>query len=124
VSLGSFGTLLSPLPLKKKRKKGGGAFFVSFGTLSITLVFFGVPIASMFCLRKCRDDVVDCSCESAGQLLYGPRIGFLGLFDPCRSGTLGCTTSLVVVWPVIFDMPIYDGFLDVYVFCMLHVLYM
>jgi hypothetical protein len=30
---------------------------------------------------------------------------------------------LVVVWPVVSDMPIYDGFLDVYVFCMLNVLY-
>jgi hypothetical protein len=29
----------------------------------------------------------------------------------------------VVVWPVVSDMPIYDGFLDVYVFCTLHVLY-
>jgi hypothetical protein len=30
---------------------------------------------------------------------------------------------LVVMWPVVSDMPIYDGFLDVYMFCMLHVLY-
>jgi hypothetical protein len=30
---------------------------------------------------------------------------------------------LVVVWPVVSDMPIYDGFLDVFMFCMLHVLY-
>jgi hypothetical protein len=30
---------------------------------------------------------------------------------------------LVVEWPIVSDMPIYDGFLDVYVFCMLHVLY-
>jgi hypothetical protein len=28
----------------------------------------------------------------------------------------------VVVWPVVSNMPIYDGFLDMYVFCMLHVL--
>jgi hypothetical protein len=27
---------------------------------------------------------------------------------------------LVVVWPVASDMSIYDGFLDVYVFCMYH----
>jgi hypothetical protein len=27
------------------------------------------------------------------------------------------------VWPVVSDMPIYAGFLDVYMFCMLHVLY-
>jgi hypothetical protein len=30
---------------------------------------------------------------------------------------------LVVMWPVISNMAIYDGFLDVYMFCMLHVLY-
>jgi hypothetical protein len=30
---------------------------------------------------------------------------------------------LVVVWPVVSDMPINDGFLDVHMFCMLHVLY-
>jgi hypothetical protein len=28
------------------------------------------------------------------------------------------------VWLVVSDMPIYDGFLVVYMFCMLHVLYM
>jgi hypothetical protein len=31
---------------------------------------------------------------------------------------------LLVVWLEVSDMPIYDGFLDVYMFCMLHVLYM
>jgi hypothetical protein len=30
---------------------------------------------------------------------------------------------LVVVWPLVSDMLIYDDFLDVYMFCMLHVLY-
>jgi hypothetical protein len=30
---------------------------------------------------------------------------------------------LVVMWPVVSDMPIYDVFLDVYMFCILHVLY-
>jgi hypothetical protein len=30
---------------------------------------------------------------------------------------------LVVVFPVASDMPFYDGFLDVYIFCVLHVLY-
>jgi hypothetical protein len=30
---------------------------------------------------------------------------------------------LVVVWPVVSDMPIYSAFLDVYMSCMLHVLY-
>jgi hypothetical protein len=27
---------------------------------------------------------------------------------------------LVVVWPIVSDMPIYDDFLDMYMFCMLH----
>jgi hypothetical protein len=31
---------------------------------------------------------------------------------------------LVVVWPVVSDMPIYDGFLDVYVHCMCFACYM
>jgi hypothetical protein len=30
---------------------------------------------------------------------------------------------LVVVWPIVSDVSIYDDFLDVYMFCMLHVLY-
>jgi hypothetical protein len=67
-------------------------------------------------------DVVDCSYESAGQLVYGPRIGFLGRLDPCRCKTI--VVLLVVVWPVVSDMPIYDGFLDVCklcMFCTLHV---
>jgi hypothetical protein len=39
------------------------------------------------------------------------------------SGVRLLVVILVVMWPVVSDMPIYDGFLDVYVFCMLHVLY-
>jgi hypothetical protein len=64
---------------KKTKKQGGGAYFI-FDTLSITLIVSGPPIGGMVCLRKCRDNIVDCSCESAGQSVYGPRIGFLGLF--------------------------------------------
>jgi hypothetical protein len=30
---------------------------------------------------------------------------------------------LVVVWPVVSDVPIDDGFLDVYISCTLHVVY-
>jgi hypothetical protein len=40
------------------------------------------------------------------------------------SGVSLLVVLLVVVWPVVSDMPIYDGFLDVYMFGMLHVLYM
>jgi hypothetical protein len=72
----------------------------------------------MVCLQECHDDVVDCSCESARQSVYGPQISFLGHFSVRLLVLL-----LVVVWPVVFDMPIYDSFLDVYVLCMLHVLY-
>jgi hypothetical protein len=39
------------------------------------------------------------------------------------SGVRLIVVLLVVVWSVVSDMPIYDGFLDVYVFCMLQVLY-
>jgi hypothetical protein len=66
----------SPLPPEKtmekkhgkKTTRGWGVFFI-FDTLSIRLIF-GPPI-----------DGVDCYCESAGQLVYGPHIGFLGHFD-------------------------------------------
>jgi hypothetical protein len=75
----------------------------------------------MACLRKCCDDVVDCSCEIAGQSVYGPRIGFLGLFDPCWCETCGCTTRSCVTRSLRHAH--YDGFLNVYMFCMLHVLY-
>jgi hypothetical protein len=78
--------------------------------LSITPVVSGPPFGGMVCLQECRDDVVDGPCESAGQLVYGPRIGFLGHFSP--------GVSVIVVWPVVSDKPIYYGFLDVYVFCM------
>jgi hypothetical protein len=39
------------------------------------------------------------------------------------SGVRLMVVLLVVVWPVVFDMPIYDGFSDMYMFRMLHVLY-
>jgi hypothetical protein len=39
------------------------------------------------------------------------------------SGVRLMVVLLVIVWPVVSDMPIYDCFLDMYVFCMLHVLY-
>jgi hypothetical protein len=39
------------------------------------------------------------------------------------SGVRLLVVLLVVVWPVVSDILIYDGFLDVYMFCMLHVLY-
>jgi hypothetical protein len=94
--LGSFSTPLSPLSPKNKQKKtqknkeAGRVLF--FDTLSITLVVSGPPFGGLVCLRKCRDDV-DCSCESAGQLVHGPRIGFLGPFDPLRCGTNSSITS-------------------------------
>jgi hypothetical protein len=93
VSLGSFGTPLSPLPPEKThtKNKGVGAGFLD--TLSITLVVSGLPFGSLLCLGKFRDDVVDCSCESAGQSVYGPRIGFLGHFGPFCCKTDGSITS-------------------------------
>jgi hypothetical protein len=47
----------------------------------------------LVCLRKCSNDVVDCSCESGGQSVYGPQIGFLEPFDPFRCKTNGSITS-------------------------------
>jgi hypothetical protein len=71
--------------------------FHFFDTLSITLVVSDPPFGSLVCLSKCHDDVVDYSCESAGQLVYGPRIGFLGPFDPfpCNTGGSSITSSCV-----------------------------
>jgi hypothetical protein len=45
-----------------------------------------------------------------------------GLLNP--AGVRLIVVLLVVVWPIVSDMPIYDGFLDVYMFCTLHVLNM
>jgi hypothetical protein len=109
-------------PHKKHKKQGSGACFI-FDTLSITLVVSGPPFGSLVCLREYRDGVVDCSCESAEQSVYGLQISFLGHLNPFRCKTFGSIILLVVMWPVVSNMPIYDGFLDVYMSCMLHVLY-
>jgi hypothetical protein len=53
---------------------------------------------------------------SAGQSVYGPRDFSI------PAGVRLLVVLLVVVWPAVSDLPIYDGFLDVYLFCMLHVL--
>jgi hypothetical protein len=67
-----------------------------FYTLSITLVVSGLPFGGLVCLRKCRDDVNDFSCESAVDSMYGSRIGFLGPFDPFWCKTNGSITSSCV----------------------------
>jgi hypothetical protein len=72
---------------------GFGINLVFLNTLSIILVVSGLPIGGLVCLSKCCIDVVDCSCESAGQSLYGPRIGFLRHFNPWRYKTSSCTTE-------------------------------
>jgi hypothetical protein len=56
--------------------------------------------------------VQDSQCMGLGSVSWDISI-------PAGVGLL--VVLLVVVWPVVSDMPIYDGFLDVYVFCMLHV---
>jgi hypothetical protein len=38
-------------------------------------------------------DAVNCSCEIAGQSVYGLCISLLGSFDPCQCKTTGGTTS-------------------------------
>jgi hypothetical protein len=49
----------------------------------------------------------------------GPRLISWDFTIP--AGVRLLVVLLVVVWPVVSDMPIYDGFLDVYMFCVLHV---
>jgi hypothetical protein len=39
------------------------------------------------------------------------------------AGVRRIVVLLEVVWPIVSNMPIYDGFLDVCVSCILHVLY-
>jgi hypothetical protein len=58
-----------------------------------TLVVSGPSIGGVVCLSKCRVDVVDCSSESAELSVYGPRIGFMGHFDPFRCKTYSCTAT-------------------------------
>jgi hypothetical protein len=47
-------------------------------------------------------------------------LGSVSLDLSIPSGVRIMVLLLVVVWPVVSDMPIDDGFLGVYVFCMLH----
>jgi hypothetical protein len=99
-------------PEKKKKthkKQRSGAYFI-FDTLSITLVVSGPPIGDVICLSKCRDDVVDWSCESRCMGLGSNSWDIL-----ITDGVRLLVVLLVVVWPVVSDMPIYDGFLDMYV---------
>jgi hypothetical protein len=71
VSLGSFGSPLSPSPRKRFRKKTtpknkGVGHVLFFDTLSITLVVSGPPIGGVVCLcQSAMVHVVDSSCESA-----------------------------------------------------------
>jgi hypothetical protein len=86
-----------PFPPPPEKKKG---FLFFSDTFSITLVVYGLPIGDLVCLcQSAVVDVVGCSCEGAGQLVYGPRTSFLGSFVPCRCRTNRST--LVVVWPVV-----------------------
>jgi hypothetical protein len=50
-------------------------------------------------------------------------LGLVSLDISIPAGVRLIVVLPVVVWPVVSDMPIYYGFLDVYMFCMLHVLY-
>ena len=64
-----------------------------FDTLSITLGVYGLPFSGLVCLEECRNNAVDCSSESAGQSVYGPRTSFLEHFGPFRCKTDGSITS-------------------------------
>jgi hypothetical protein len=105
---------------KDTKNKGVGVFYI-FDTLSITLVVSGLPFGGLVCQRKCRGDVVivpvrvqDSWCMCLGSVSWDLSI---------PSGVRLMVVLLIVVWPVVSDMPIYDGLLDMYMFCMLHVLY-
>jgi hypothetical protein len=50
-------------------------------------------------------------------------LGSVSWYISISDGVGFLVVLLLVMWPVVSDMPIYDGFLDVNVFCMLHVLY-
>jgi hypothetical protein len=50
-------------------------------------------------------------------------LGSVSLDTLIPAGVRLMVVLLVVVWPVGSDRPIHDCFLDVYMFCVLHVLY-
>jgi hypothetical protein len=50
-------------------------------------------------------------------------LGLVSWVISILSGVRLLVVLLVVVWSVVSDMPIYDGFLDVSMFFMLHVIY-
>jgi hypothetical protein len=54
-------SLFEAAPEKDQKKKPK----IVFDTVSITPVVSGPPFGGMVCLQECRDDVVECSCESA-----------------------------------------------------------
>jgi hypothetical protein len=50
-------------------------------------------------------------------------LGSVSWYISIPAGVRLLVVLLLVVWPVVSDMTIYDGFLEMYGLCMLHVLY-
>jgi hypothetical protein len=107
VSLGSFGTPIFPLPPPPQIKKGVGHFFSDI--LSITLVVSGPPISGavwfayakvlwMVLIVPVR--VLDSWCMDVGPVSWG-------LSNPADVRLI--VVLLVVVWPLVSNIPIYTG---------------
>jgi hypothetical protein len=88
VSLGSFGTPFYPLPPKKHKKthKNKGVGHVLFLTHCLSHLLFLVHLLALWFAYKSAVMMLLIVPVSAGQSVYGPRIGFLGLYNPCQQG--------------------------------------
>jgi hypothetical protein len=126
VSLGSFGTPLFPLPRKKQNKKNHhknkGVGRVLFLTHCLSHLLFLVRLLAVWFAYKSAVmmllivpvRVQDSRCMGPGSVSWDFTI---------PAGVRLLVVLLVVVWLVVSDMLIYVGFSDVYMFCVLHVLY-
>jgi hypothetical protein len=126
VSLVSFGTPLSPLPPKKNTEKSttknkgvGRVLFLTHCLSHLLLlvcllaVWFAYKSAVMVLLIV-PVRVQDSWCMGPGSVSWDFMI---------PTGVRLLILLLAVVCPVVSNMPIYYDFLDVYMFSMLHVLY-
>jgi hypothetical protein len=124
---GAWGALVLPFspchrkrPKKTHKNKGVGR--VLFLTHCLSHLLFLVRLLAvwfayksvMMMLLIVPVRVQDSRCMGLGSVSWDISV-------PSGVGLL--VALLVVVWPVVSDVPIYDDFLDVYVFCVLHVFY-
>jgi hypothetical protein len=128
VSLGSFGIPFSRLPsnkpTKKTHKKNKGVGHVLFLTHCLSHLLFLVHLLAvwfayksammMFLIVPVR--VEDSRCMGLGSVFWDISV---------PSDVRLLVVLLLVMWPVVYDMPIYDGFLDMYVFaCYMYHIYL